>query len=566
MIDQKERDTQLLAMAGNAALMAGDYGQGTAYLRQATMADAGGDSAELHEQLASAYLFGREPDKAIRELKAVIAKNSGRFRSAALLVLAHLQNRDIDAALQQAEETIRKFPDEPGAYHLLGNVYLFSGDIDNAAQQFRKAVDINDGFLPSLQNLALLAMRSGDYSQARQYYEQMLKQDPSSSAAMEGMAQIEGRNNNTRAALDWLDKARKANAQDLNARLSLARIQLRRRNLAEVKTLIDEMSEINPDDARVMALRAEVQVRENRYQDALATYEDLVSRKPSDVALQVNLAAVQGKLGQIDSAKKTLQKTVESRPDYYPATALLAFLEQKTGNQEAVHSLVSAYQHQQPESPMGYILEGDLLMAQGRYDEADKAYTVAGSKNNSSQLVEKRYQAMKLGGDADRARNVAAQWLEQHPDDMGITMLLADDHMVNGGNTRAISLYRKVLDKQPENVAALNNIALAYLAEKDQQALKMAEKANRLAPDNASIMDTYGWILVNMGDVDRGTDLLARATQQDHSNPEIRYHYAVGLERSGQEVKAKRILEELLSSSQQDFNGRDEARKLLHSL
>jgi len=566
MINQAEDDAQLLAMAGNAALMAGDYGQGTAYLRRATNADVvGSDSAALHEQLASAYLFGREPDKAIQELKASIGKDSGRFRSAALLVLAHLENKDVSAAQKQAEETVQQFPDEPGAYHLLGNVYLFSGDIDNAVKQFRKAVEIKADFEPSLQNLALLAVRSGDFSQARQYYQQILKTNPASSKAMIGLAQIEARNNNSEAAAGWLDKARKTNARDLNARLLLAQIRLQEGKLTEVESLIDEMNDISPDNEQVMSLQAETAVRESRFQDALAIYQKLVSKMPSDAALQVNLAGVQVQLSQIDKAKQTLQKVVESQPEYYPATALLAFLEQKSGNQQAANSLVSGYQHRRPDSPMGYILEGDLLMAQARYAEAGKAYAVASSKNNSSQLVEKRYRALKLGGDGNMARDVLTQWLAQHPDDIGNTMLLADDHMISGENMAAIKLYRKVLDKQPDDVAALNNIALAYLAEKDKQALGMAEKANQLAPKNPSVTDTYGWILVNMGDVNKGTALLGQAAGQDHKNLEIRYHYAVGLQRSGQTAEAKSILEELLAQ-QQDFNGREDARRLLHGL
>lgn len=565
MINQAGEDTQLLAMAGNAALMAGDYGQGTAYLRRATMAGSSSDTAALHEQLASAYLFGREPGKAIQELRSVIDKDGGRFRSVALLVLAHLQENDIAAAQQQAQEAVQKFPDEAGAYHLLGNVYLFSGNVDNAVQQFKKAVDVNADFAPSLYSLALLAMRSGSFKQARQYYEQVLKIDPASSRAMVGLAQIEARNGDAEAVHDWLEKARGANAKDMGARFFLARLYLRQGKLSEVKTLITEMEAIDPDNERLMALQGDVQVREKRFQAALATFGKLSNRNPSDTGARIKLSAVQAQLGQIDKAKETLRKVIDSQPDYYPATALLAFMEQKSGDQKAANSLVAAFKQSQPDSPMGYILEGDLLMAQARYDEAGKAYALASSRNNTAQIMEMRYRALRLSGDTGDARALLKQWLEQHPDDIRTTLLLADDHMVSGENMSAIRLYNKVLGKKPDNIAALNNISLAYLAEKDQQALVSAEKAYRLASEEAAVADTYGWVLIHMGDIDKGTKLLAMAAEQDKNNPEIQYHYAVGLERSGETAAAKKILDDLLSS-QQDFNGRADARKLLHGL
>jgi tetratricopeptide (TPR) repeat protein len=215
---------------------------------------------------------------------------------------------------------------------------------------------------------------------------------------------------------------------------------------------------------------------------------------------------------------------------------------------------------------MGYILEGDLLMQLSRYDEASKAYALASNKTNSSRIVEKRYRAVKLNGDSSSARSLLSQWLEGHADDLRITMLLADDHVLSGENAPAVKLYRKVLDNQPNNIAALNNIALAYLAENDKQALKMADKANQLAPDDAAVADTFGWVLVHMGDVGKGTKLLARVAGQYRDNPEIQYHYAAALARSGQTAEAKRILGELLAAPQQDFNGLEEARKLFHSL
>jgi Tfp pilus assembly protein PilF len=64
-----------------------------------------------------------------------------------------------------------------------------------------------------------------------------------------------------------------------------------------------------------------------------------------------------------------------------------------------------------------------------------------------------------------------------------------------------IAHYRKILEAQPDNVLALNNLAytLSEQANSPDEALKYAERAKELAGDNATVDDTLGWILYRKG-------------------------------------------------------------------
>jgi Tfp pilus assembly protein PilF len=56
-----------------------------------------------------------------------------------------------------------------------------------------------------------------------------------------------------------------------------------------------------------------------------------------------------------------------------------------------------------------------------------------------------------------------------------------------------------VVKRNPNNPAALNNLAWAYQQEKDPRALGTAEQAFKLAGDNPGVLDTLGWMLVEQG-------------------------------------------------------------------
>ena len=111
----------------------------------------------------------------------------------------------------------------------------------------------------------------------------------------------------------------------------------------------------------------------------------------------------------------------------------------------------------------------------------------------------------------------------------------------------------------------LNNLASLYQTEKDSRALVTAEKALKLAPDNAETQDTLGWILLEQGQAPRGLELLRTAASAAPKSTTIRYHFAVALSQSGDKARARKELEALLSNNPK-FPEADAAKALLKSL
>lgn len=79
-------------------------------------------------------------------------------------------------------------------------------------------------------------------------------------------------------------------------------------------------------------------------------------------------------------------------------------------------------------------------------------------------------------------------------------------------------LYRKLLNFEPENVIALNNLAmLMYKYEKDRlpEALDLARKADRLSGGKQpAIRDTIGQILARMGRMDEAQEILEQCVSE----------------------------------------------------
>ncbi|MDZ7644748.1 MAG: tetratricopeptide repeat protein [Woeseiaceae bacterium] len=81
-----------------------------------------------------------------------------------------------------------------------------------------------------------------------------------------------------------------------------------------------------------------------------------------------------------------------------------------------------------------------------------------------------------------------------------------------------------MLRQNPDNFTALNNLAWLYFTSGDSRAEALARRAYEAAPDNGSVADTLGWILVSNGSLDEGVDLLRRAVELSDGRATIRYH------------------------------------------
>jgi len=107
--------------------------------------------------------------------------------------------------------------------------------------------------------------------------------------------------------------------------------------------------------------------------------------------------------------------------------------------------------------------------------------------------------------------------------------------------------FRVVLAADPDNAQALNN--LAYLLTQSggdrAEALKYAQKAKELAPDKPEYSDTLGWIFYNQGLYPSAVQELERATA-NRGKPTWSYHLAMAYAKSGNEKRARSVLESAL--------------------
>ena len=151
-------------------------------------------------------------------------------------------------------------------------------------------------------------------------------------------------------------------------------------------------------------------------------------------------------------------------------------------------------------------------------------------------------------GELDRALPFAeeAARLAEGDDVMKLTahVELGQIRYDQGDFLAAETSWLTVLEIDPDNPYALNNLAYMYVADLSTaaKALALAKRAAQRLPTNPSVLDTYGWALAQTGDHAEAVNYLQRAVGLAPS-PASHYHLGWAEEQRGYRDQARRQYE-----------------------
>lgn len=563
LLNNGEKNVQLLRLAGETYMQTRDYSKATEYFEKASALAP--NVAGIRTALGMSRLAQGENARGIAELELATTLDSQPTQAGILLVMTHMRLKEFDKALAAVTKLEKSQPDNPLVQNLKGGVYLALQKTAEARSCFQKALALQPSYFPAVANLAQMDIRDKKPDVAKKRLEAFLeidKKNVQAMTALAGLALSEGRKED---ATTWLERASNVKPDDLKPALVLIAHYLRTGEKQKALTLAQKLQAGSPDNPDVLDMLAQTQLVNNDTTSALQSYKKLISLAPDSALAQFRIAAIYIGMNDPDSAEKALRIALSLQPEYLDAQVMLATVIAHKGDHGQALKIARQLQKQPRSSDTGYVLEGDILMSQKKPELAMAAYEHAFAIKKSGLVLIKLHEAqIRIGKDKDGEARLT-QWLAGHPGDTSTRMYLATVYFTAQKSKQAIEQYQAVLQADPKNAGALNNLALLYQKGKDPRALQFAEKAYSIVPDNAAVLDTLGWLLVEQGNSSRGLPLLQKASSLASGLPDIRYHLAQGLIKAGEKAKAREELEQLLASGK-PFANTDEAKALLGQL
>jgi len=556
-------DVQLLALAGESYMQAANYDQAGVFFQRASALDP--KAANLRMSLAMSKLGKGDAADAVSDLQMATQLDRKSPAAGIALVRTELNLGHFDKALAAADELGKSQPGNAAVLDLKGRAYVGLRDLPAARATFSAALKAEPGYFPPAANLAQLDLQDQHPDQAAARIKTFLAANPNSVDAMSALATMAAAQNRSQETTDWLIKAAAVDPAAVTPTVNLIAHYLQQKQNQKALDLALQLKVAHPDDPDLLDLMGKAQLANNDMEAATDSFRKLTVALPRSAQAQMQLAAILIVNKKDGAAEEVLKAALSMQPDFPAAQVALVEVYARKGWFDLALQLCDKMQRQHPDSPAGYQMAGDILMMDKKPALASVQFEKVFSQANDSESLMKAVTAQRAMDKKDVAARRLGAWLAQHPKDLRIELLRAENSLTDKQYPAAIAQFESILARYPKQPVALNNLAMAYHLSGDKRAIPTAEAAYLAAGEKPAVMDTLGWILVEQNDLARGLPILLRASALAPQARDIRLHVAQGLVKSGDKAAARKELE-VITKTDMRFAQADEVRDLLKKI
>lgn len=556
-----DRDPQLLALRGVLHLEDEQLDTAVSLLEQASRAAPRQPAIQL--QLARAYLATGRTAEAVALFEGPIGEGAGEAVETAVTLLAgYAAGRDGEAAQAEASRTLDSRPDDAQAALGVGLFRQALGDARGAREALEQSLRLDPALPATRLTLAGLALAESNGEEAARQYRALLERTPDHVPALLGLAQVAREAGRFDEAARQLARAIVADPDNVTPRLALARLELGRDDIGAARAAIDAAAARHPGNPEIATFDGLLRFREGQGDAAVAAFRRAATEDPARAERWLNLGRAEAASGNLTAARDSLQRALRLAPEAAPTLQTLAQVELELGNLDAARDHARTLQRAQPRGADGFRIEADVSAAEGDWRDADRLYVSAYERRPEFDTAFRSYQARREAGIGESAA-LLARWVQLSPEDTRARLLLAQQRQAEGAAEAAVREYRAVIQRDPDNVIALNNAAwLLGETGEPERGLEFARRALAQAPEAAPVLDTYGWLLVQSGKVTEGLGYLERAVALAPRAPELQLHLGRAQLQAGRGAEARRTLGDL-QAAHPEFSKREGVARLL---
>lgn len=431
------------------------------------------EDAMLRLRLAEAYLQKGEQEKAVLELEKAARLDPENLWVNLALGGLYLEMGLYGEAIPYLERAVEKDPRNFDALKGLGGAYRALGEKQKALEFYQRALAVRpdpeiEAEIQAIQTelkaeRAAAFMAQGQPQEALSLYRELLQEFPDSVPFLLGAAGAYLKLGEAQKALELYDRilSLRTGLRDAAIGKGWALLALGRYKEA-AETIRKAGLKEDPEGRRILreaetvltVRRAEALKAEGKPQEALKLYHvaDTLSSGRVDVLLGLGGAAMAA--GQYEEAARAFLRALEVEPQ----------------NREAL---------------FGY---ADALVALGRPEEALRflmTHQQALGREAEGRIREltivariREAESRKARGDLEGTLEVYRALYKEYPDDLRVVMGLAGAYAAAGRHLRAYVLFRRALELDPTNMAALRGLVGSLLAlGRDEDALEAVEQA-----------------------------------------------------------------------------------------
>lgn len=562
-VERNDRDPGMMALAGQVYMLHGDVDRAQRYFARASSLDPK-DPAK-RTSLAVSRLASGQGDAALGELQSIAASDDGVVADMAL-INALLQERKVDQALKAIDALEKKRPADVMPVFLRGRALLLKRDAVGARKAMERVLEIDPNYFPAVGVLAVLDNADKRPDDARARLEAAIKRQPGNVQAHLALVELRQANGADKTELaTLLRKVVEAAPSSPLPRLLLAEHHLRHSEPKDALVVAQQAVSALPDNVQLLDVLGRAQSANGEHNQAQASFNRMAALQPQSSLPFLRMASANLIAGDRDAASQNLRKALEIEPKSLEAQqgqVSLAMAAQKPGDALAISRAV---QKQRPKEQVGYMLEGEIHAAGKAWDKAADAFRAGLKQVASPELAVRLHDVLLSAAKKPEADRWAAEWSRTQPKDAVFPFYLGNRALTLNELPESLRHFERVVAIQPDNAAALNNLAWLKGQLGRDGALADAERANALAPNQPAFMDTWAMLLSSANQHERALEMQKKVVQLQPQVLEFKLNLAKIQIKAGNKDAARALLDEL-SAAGDRFSAQAEVDRLKKTL
>lgn len=564
------------------------------------------DSREYSVGLAQIYVAQGKIDEAESILRQVVDNEPDHPELKIAFARFIAEQRGIEASRDVLQGFLDREPDSAILLFALARLNESVGRIDEAYEQYSKVESLAAGSEASFaaQNRrAVIKIANDELDEARKIVNGILSRQAENADALMVRAAFRFTDEEYDGAIADLRTVLRGDPRSERALFLLARAHVRTGNTELARGVYRQVLEINPANAEasnelanLLARRGDIDLAEEVLREQLEVNPD--SRQSSSnlvqaLLLQGDLEAAElearnlldleddtsglaeFQLGRVFQAKRDAEEAIaaferarEKNPRATePIQGIVQVLVENERADEAVE-LLQDQLAQYPDHTDAKLLLGSVYASQNEKEAAKGVFEEIIAEN--PQEVRAYAFLGALYPDDPNSRIVAYErGFKANPTNVSMGLVLGTQYELSGRFEDAISLYEGLMETNPDNEIAINNLAALLLdrrtdKESFARALELAKRFEK--SDSPALVDTLGWAYYRNGEYRKAIPFLEESVAGAGEIPLLRYHLGMAYFQSQNTIRAREELEKSIDLAQQEFPGIEEARETLANI
>lgn len=470
--------------------------------------------------------------------------------------------------------------DDPRVAERALRIAVFAKQEGPALSAARRWVELAPDNVEARQSLAILAMHAGIPDEAVEQFEYLLAHAEDDTQLYQTVTGLLARNEDREVALNLMQRLVEAHPQSVQAHLAYSRLALHAENTELALREVERALALQPQLVEALVLRAGIRVKAGEPQRAQEELNAAIAAQPDNAELRMAQARLLLDMQNLAGATEQFNAVVKLQPDNADAWYSLGLLALEQRQYKAAERHFRKLLEQGKRVQEAHYYLGRTRELREDFDGALAWYAKVTEGDYWLEAQTRMASMRAKTGDLDGARRQLNELRVRQPALAVRLYLVEGDILAQAGKLReAMDLYNQVLAEQPNNhdllyaralvAERLDDLALAEadlrrivgedpsnfhawnalgytLADRTDrlvEALEYIEKALALAPDEAAVVDSLGWVHYRLGNLEQAAQHLRRAYDLSRGDAEVAAHYGEVLWRQGKRSEARALWE-----------------------